>query len=247
MFAFTVRQIEVFLVVCEETSFRRAADRLGISEAAVSYHIRALERQLDCPLFARRRGARVTLLEAGEALRVEALPFVERGQDLRTVARLHAAQRRPVRVFVGEHLLEDYIRPALPQFASAHPEIMLEFSVHRSRDQERHDTLAGNVDVVLMTVRHEEDLPGSTLIAPVEGGIYGLAALAERAERRLGDLPFILSPVGTADSLTERRALARIGISHSIVQTNIKPLISRIIMALGRAKTDYWLVKMLRF
>jgi hypothetical protein len=35
--------------------------------------------------------------------------------------------------------------------------------------------------------------------------------------------------------------------SHSIVQTNIKPLISRIIMALGRAKTDYWLVKMLRF
>ena len=35
--------------------------------------------------------------------------------------------------------------------------------------------------------------------------------------------------------------------SHSIVQIHLKSLISHVIMTFRRAKTDYWLVKMLRF
>jgi len=217
MFAFTIRQIEVFLAVCEEASFRRAADRLSVSEAAVSHHIRALERQLDCSLFGRRRGARVTLLEAGEAFRAEALTFVERGQELRTVARTYSARERPIRAYIGGHLLEDYIRPALPRLASHHPTIVLDVGLHRSRDMIRQDVVAGDLDLVLMNVRGEEDLPGSTLIAPVEGNLYGVTAFAVQATDGLDRIPFILSPVGSAEDHAQRRMLAALGISHPLV------------------------------
>jgi DNA-binding transcriptional LysR family regulator len=206
MFAFTNRQIEIFLTVCEVGSFRQAAERIGISEAGVSHHIRALERQLDCPLFSRRRGARIELIQAGHAFREEALTFVDRGRELRAVAARHARQSPPLRAFVGGHLLEDFVRPALPRLAREHPEINLRFEVNRSRYQVRRQILAGEFDVVLLAVRDADEMPGSVLLSQVESGIYGTPRYAAQALREgLAALPFILSPAGSDDERAERR------------------------------------------
>ncbi|MFO0846839.1 MAG: LysR family transcriptional regulator, partial [Gemmataceae bacterium] len=74
--------LETFARAAELSSFTAAARSLGLTQAAVSQRIAALERELDTPLF-RRRGGRVTLTEAGRRLH----EFTQRILDLHRQAR----------------------------------------------------------------------------------------------------------------------------------------------------------------
>jgi DNA-binding transcriptional LysR family regulator len=57
MFRTTLRRLEVFVAAVEAGGFRACSDRLDISQAAVSHHVKQLEDELGYPLFVRRRGA----------------------------------------------------------------------------------------------------------------------------------------------------------------------------------------------
>jgi DNA-binding transcriptional LysR family regulator len=76
-----VRQLECFVAVVDEGSFTRAARRVGISQPSLSQHIRALEAEVEGPVFNRLpRG--VSLTPAGRTLLPEArvaVRAVERG------------------------------------------------------------------------------------------------------------------------------------------------------------------------
>ncbi|QFZ20282.1 LysR family transcriptional regulator [Saccharothrix syringae] len=67
------RDLNYFVAVAEERHFTRAAERLFVSQPALSKQIRALERQLGAPLFERDR-RQVRLTPVGAAL----LPHAER-------------------------------------------------------------------------------------------------------------------------------------------------------------------------
>lgn len=60
--------LEVFFAVCAEGGFTAAAQRLGRTQPAISYQVRALERVLNAKLI-ERGGRRVLLTPAGERLR----------------------------------------------------------------------------------------------------------------------------------------------------------------------------------
>jgi DNA-binding transcriptional LysR family regulator len=66
-----LRHLQHFVAVAEDQHFTRAAERLMVSQSGLSASIRALERELQTPLFVRTT-RRVTLTEAGRALLTEA-------------------------------------------------------------------------------------------------------------------------------------------------------------------------------
>src|SRR5690606_1099601 len=63
---FTLAQLRTFATVAQAGSFVRAAERLGISQPAVSEQIKLLEDCLNRRLFDRRRGAQPRLTDEGE-------------------------------------------------------------------------------------------------------------------------------------------------------------------------------------
>lgn len=194
MFRFSIRQLEVFLSVCETGSFRRAADSMDISEAGVSSHMRLLEGQLGCELFIRRSGSAISLSSAGAEFQEGITEFVAQGRALSRKWDAGDEQAVKLRVYVGEHLMEDFVRPALSTFLCSHPHIQLDFKRFESRNDVHHAMKQGELDCVLMNVKDEAELPSSKLLSPVPAGVYVARELKERAEQEgLAEIRYLVS------------------------------------------------------
>jgi molybdate transport repressor ModE-like protein len=63
----TLRQLEALDAIAREGSFRAAARALGVSQVAISDHIKQLETRLGVALFERARGGKATISAAGTA------------------------------------------------------------------------------------------------------------------------------------------------------------------------------------
>ncbi|MDH6130803.1 DNA-binding transcriptional LysR family regulator [Kitasatospora sp. MAA4] len=136
------RELRYFVAVAEELHFTRAAERLYVSQPALSKQIRALEQQLGAELFVRdKRG--VELSPAGEVL----LPYARRVLEVWTeasdaLARAEAARR--VRLVVGWSTSpgRDGLLPAVrSRFTERFPEAEL-----RVRQVGWHDATVGLTD-----------------------------------------------------------------------------------------------------
>jgi LysR family nitrogen assimilation transcriptional regulator len=77
-----VRQIELFLRICEHGSINKAAEALRMSQPSLSRWLALLERELGAQLFVRtRQGIRLT--DAGEVLADRARPLLRQFQSLK--------------------------------------------------------------------------------------------------------------------------------------------------------------------
>lgn len=124
--------IRAFEAAARHGSFTGAADELGMTQAAVSYQIRALEDRVGQPLF--RRRAR------GVALTDEGLRLAERTGEAMEILRQAFAE---VRRASGETLVISalasfaarILAPRLGRFQDAHPEVITRIDVdHRLAD-----------------------------------------------------------------------------------------------------------------
>ena len=68
-------RMETFLAVCRYMNFTRAAEKLNITQPAVSQHIRFLEKHYNTKLF-RYEGKKLELTEAGEILKNASLTMM---------------------------------------------------------------------------------------------------------------------------------------------------------------------------
>jgi DNA-binding transcriptional LysR family regulator len=130
-------RLRTFQALCETLHFRRAAERLGITQSAVSQQISALEKDLGATLF-ERMGRRVYLTAAGEVLAREAvkvLSTVSRAREaVGTVSKGDAGRLRVgASTTPGIYLLPE----VLGRFRADFPHVELEFRIENSSPRPR--------------------------------------------------------------------------------------------------------------
>jgi LysR family transcriptional regulator, transcriptional activator of the cysJI operon len=116
-------RLRVFRAVAHHLNFRMAAEELLLTQSAVTQQIKALESELDIPLFDR-AGGRVSLTTAGAAL----LPFAEQLAELSARAREAVAATTggsAGRLAVGaSQTIGQYLLPKLiAGFLQQHPKV----------------------------------------------------------------------------------------------------------------------------
>src|SRR6266571_1155793 len=97
----TLRQLSYFVAVAKEGHFRRAAERLHISQPPLTLAIQAMERDLGIQLFTR-TGHRIELTEVGRLVLTEAQATLAHADRVREVAdRAGKGQTGHLRIAVG--------------------------------------------------------------------------------------------------------------------------------------------------
>jgi DNA-binding transcriptional LysR family regulator len=140
-------QLRSFRVVAETLNFTRAAERLHLTQAAVSHQIKALETELGEPLFIRAKGG-VRLTPAGQV----ALEYAERILDDTEALRERIAGRERaltggVRAAAATQAFVHLFAPLFESFMREQPSIELSFRTTVSTEQTIKDILEGAADV----------------------------------------------------------------------------------------------------
>lgn len=118
-----LRHLQHFVAVAEDQHFTRAAERLMVSQSGLSSSIRALERELQAPLFVRTT-RRVTLTEAGRALLGEAervLAQVRAAHD--AVAAVQGLLRGTLSLGTEQCIAGVHVAKLLTAFRRRHPDV----------------------------------------------------------------------------------------------------------------------------
>ncbi|MGW0835356.1 LysR family transcriptional regulator [Streptomyces prunicolor] len=195
-----VRDLRYFVAVAEELHFTRAAEKLYVSQPALSKQIRALERQLGAELFRRDRQG-VALTAAGAAL----LPYAQRvlavwAEGAAALAEVGAAERSTLVVGMSTSPGRGGLLPAIrSRFTAARPEATV-----RLRQVSWADPTAGLADGAADVAFVWLPLPdaeryGWTVVAeePRLVALPDTHPLAARAEVDFADLvdePFLALP-----------------------------------------------------
>jgi DNA-binding transcriptional LysR family regulator len=132
-----LEDLEVFRAVHEAGSFQRAAQRIGLSQSAVTKVVRKLEEEFRLQLV--ERGARTaTLTPAGRTFYERALEFAELAAATRgDMAGEAAALRGSIRLGVVPALLNSVATPVLADLLASPGDVRLLLSVKHSAELER--------------------------------------------------------------------------------------------------------------
>lgn len=202
---FTFRQLEIYSRLCATRSFRRTAEALGVSQASVSSQIKALETQLGVALFHRQSGRRPALTAEGMAFEEDLKNFRHSADKLarhrrRSIQEMQQPTR--YRVFVGQGLMDNFIRKGLGSFLCAHPMIELTFEARPPGQSIVGELETAQFDFAL--IHRRTDLPVDPYFRPlalVKGGVYGSPKFAQGRTLPLSldilnSLPFIFPHAG---------------------------------------------------
>jgi DNA-binding transcriptional LysR family regulator len=119
-----MRHLRALLTVAEELNFTRAAQRLHLTQQALSGQIRQLEDRVGTRLV-ERDTRRVELTPAGATLCEQARPLLSGAEQAIAAARAAGGQAARLTVGYIAPLTRRMVAPAVRNFADAHPEVDL--------------------------------------------------------------------------------------------------------------------------
>ena len=213
----TLSQLRTLLAVADTGSVRGAAERLVVSQPAVSGAIRALEKELGVTLVARQgRGLRMTAagLAFAEGAR-RSLGLLD--ASVRTARSLETPERGSVRLFSVTTAAEHVLLPLLTEFRRDHPDVEVSLNVGNRtsvwaslRDHETDLVVAGRPPVTV---------PARVLaVAPNRLVVVASADMARRLHasgdgRLLGSVTWLLREQGSGTREATEALLAELDIS----------------------------------
>jgi LysR family nitrogen assimilation transcriptional regulator len=233
-----LRKWEYFLQIAESGSVSRVADKLNISQPALSRQVRALEQELGVTLF-RRNGRGLALTPAGEAFRPRAEAIL--GQISAVADEIAAAADEPKgrlafgappvigRVLTGE---------AIAQFAQQHPLVKLRVRGAHTF-QLREALLFRDIDLgVLSTPLAEPELTTEPLVNE-QMCLIGPPDTPLKRDRavnleRIASLPLILTPRPDSLRIVVENAFEAIGrVPRVAIESEYAPMDELIRRGLG--------------
>ncbi|MDC9581797.1 LysR family transcriptional regulator [Xenorhabdus sp. PR6a] len=140
-----LNRIQTFLAVVECGSFTRAAERLFISKAVASIHVKALEEALNVPLLIRNtRG--IALTEAGNAFYQDFKAIFDNIQNaFDHVAERHHSLTGKLRLTSTAEFGEKFLLPLISQFCSLHPQLEISYFA----DSALNDLITERIDLAI--------------------------------------------------------------------------------------------------
>ena len=172
-------QLRTFAAVAEEGHLTRAAERLHLSQPAVSGHVKALEQELDVRLFDRASTGMV-LTEAGKRLLAHALKVLSAADGVKRAAQqLHDEVAGVLHLGTVADPVDNRLGAVLSAAVLRHPLLRLE--LHQTMSGTALESVRdGNLDATFFF----GDAPAAPLYAlPLRQLIYRVAAPAAWAER----------------------------------------------------------------
>lgn len=166
-------ELETFLAIAREGSFRRAADVLAVSPSAVSHTLRTLEDRLGSKLLHRTTRS-VALTEAGQQLRERILPAFA---DIKgAVDAIALGSDRPagrLRLTAPRVAAQMVLAPMLGRFLARHPAIQVKVSV----DDALVDSVADGFDAgIRLTEQVQRDMESVAIGPALRGAVVASPA-----------------------------------------------------------------------
>jgi DNA-binding transcriptional LysR family regulator len=127
---YTLRQLEIFVVISRTESVSRAADVLALSQSATSTALSELERQFDLQLFDR-VGKTLRINETGLQLLPKAVELLDRASEIENLLRGHVGfgyMKIGATLTVGNYLATILVA----KFLQDHPESRIQLQVHNT-------------------------------------------------------------------------------------------------------------------
>lgn len=150
-----IRQLTIFQKVCQERQFTRAADKLYMTQPAVSRAVRELEEELGYPLF-ERMGRKIYLTGAGQTFLDKVDRLLDAYDQLITPG-MAEEERSPIRVGSSITIANFRLPAILKRFEKLCPQVPVRVTVERAASIEQR-LLENTIDLAMMegVVRHPE-------------------------------------------------------------------------------------------
>jgi DNA-binding transcriptional LysR family regulator len=197
-----IAALQAFLAIAETGSFSRAAERIYLTQPAISKRIAQLEEELGAKLFDR-VGRRVQLTPAGHALGARARALLKDFDDVkRVITNLAGTIGGELRLAMSHHVGLHRLPPALQRFHDSYPDVRLDLRFMDS-EQACQAVAQGELEIAIVTLPPHAD---ATLrleqvwddpLDFVVGREHELAREPSIAPRRLLEFPAILPGQGT--------------------------------------------------
>lgn len=126
-----IKQLRIFMTVCEFMNFTETAKHLNYAQSTVSETISNLEKSLHLKLF-ERIGNKIYLTSEGETLKGKAMEILNLYED--TLGELMENKHSTIRIGIIETLCSYKFPGFFKSFLEDHPDISIEFDIVRCED-----------------------------------------------------------------------------------------------------------------
>jgi DNA-binding transcriptional LysR family regulator len=160
---------KVFYYVAKDLSFSAAANKLFISQSAVSQSIKTLEDRMNCSLFFRNT-KKVKLTYEGEVLFKyieQAFNFIKTGEH--SIFEINSLDQGEIRIGVTDTICKYYLIPYIKKFTLDYPNIKIHI-VNRTSPECVDLLRSGSVDfsIINLPVKKDQEVIDTKILRPVD-------------------------------------------------------------------------------